>query len=423
MDAGQFQDWDGDGYPDHVLGPDGLWHAFNPQTGETISSPLSANLSGGNPYLSSSLGSFEVGAQGRPELPSDLPPPPGGFGAGTAPRPSYANGVQNPLWSGQPLTPGGTYRGPNGGSSGYQKQVSVPGGAAAGPFETRGAYPPSQHSYGGDSTSGGGGANAGANSPIGQKLESKVRGMASKIQGFGSPNSSGYSSSGYSSNYKAPNPYEPGTPRMRGLASKLDPTAAAGLYSNPQMMMERVAPNLNGASNRYSEISSLPASELALLTGGNKLSAPKRDLYGNLTDKDRSLSDYSNSLASLYNNIINRENWVDYDQMVGNLMNAGRHSALGSQFMGLTPAKQAGAPDITKDTRRNSRGVPAGTQISSFLNASSAIFGSTLPSDVAASRQEYATQLANEFGARYLTKKPTRTPNIARRIGDEVFYQ
>jgi hypothetical protein len=33
-----FADWDNDGYPDHVMGPDGLWRSFDPHTGEMAES-------------------------------------------------------------------------------------------------------------------------------------------------------------------------------------------------------------------------------------------------------------------------------------------------------------------------------------------------------------------------------------------------
>lgn len=110
--------------------------------------------------------------------------------------PNYQTGQRHPAAGGAPLVPGGMFAAQDDVPAyDNRQQVYVPGGAAAGPFETRSAPTPSGGMTGnfgafghggGSSDGGGGGSNMGANSAIGQAMAGKVRGMASKIQGGGS---------------------------------------------------------------------------------------------------------------------------------------------------------------------------------------------------------------------------------------------
>lgn len=412
MDTQRYADWDGDGFPDHVMGPDGLWHAFNPQTGESLSS--TAPSGGNNPFAPS--GSSPVSSGGGTQQRFSAPPtPPADFGSGETPHPAYRNGQLHPAWGGAPLVPGGTYRGPQGSSGGYQQQVSTPSGATAGPFGTHPAYGPSQHSYGGDSSSGGGGGLA--KSLIGQ-MRSNVE---SKLSGMFGGGSSSYSSSSYPSSGSSYTPYVQETPKMRGFARHVDPTQALGLYTQPQMLMPKVAPGLDIASPKYGDTADLPMAELALLQGGKKLAAPSRDPYGNLTSKDHSLSDFTNSLANMYDRVINREKWFDYGDLTKNLMTAPKNSALGAQFLGNKPQAVPGAP-VSAAARQASRGVPASAQISSFLNATDAIFGATMDPNAAAIKQDYASALADQFASRFLNRPVKRMPSAARWAGSRLFY-
>ena len=324
--------------------------------------------------------------------PSGLPPRT--YGGSTAP-PAYRDGSTHPFFGGASRAPGGHFSSQS--SGGPQRVQNPDTGASAGANFTRAPRNPESRMYGGGSfeKKGGGGSNMGANSALGQSLKAKVQGMASKIMGGGSSYSGGYSYP--SSSYK---PYEPETPRMRGWARKIDPEQALGLYSRPSMLMPKVAPGFGPENPRYGQFASLPMTELTQLMGGKKLSAPKTDEYGNLTGKDRSLSDFVNGLRSTYDRAINEETWFDYDTMARNLMNARGKSAVGSAF----------------------RKMPVGTQASNLLNYTGAIFGTNFDPVTARVKQDRASALADELAAKYLTKKTKKTPAFNRKLGQEIFY-
>jgi hypothetical protein len=266
--------------------------------------------------------------------------------------------------------------------------VSVPGGATAGPFAVRAAPSADSGSYGG-----GGGSSGGSG---GGDTRSLIAAWRSRIMGKlypGSGSSSYSGSSGYSSSYT---PYEPETPKMRGFAKHFDPEQAMGLYSRPSMLIPKVAKGLSPSSPAYADLAALPMTQLVKASMGRKISAPKTDDYGNLTAQDRSLSDYTNSLASMYGKIINGEHWFDYDKMAGNMMHP--KGALGADFKNL----------------------PAATQASNFLGYTSAILNSTLDPKTAVAWQAYANTLADKWGGHHLKK--AGSGNIARKMAKKVFY-
>jgi hypothetical protein len=188
---------------------------------------------------------------------------------------------------------------------------------------------------------------------------------------------------------------------MRGFAKGMNPTQAQGLYYRPSMLLPKIGGKaLPGSSPDYADIASLPMTQLTQMTAGRKLSAPKTDAYGNLTSQDRSLSDFTNSLAGMYDKIVNREKWFDYDQMAGNLTHAGGNSALGSQF---------------KDQ-------PASMQASSFLANTGALLGATLDPKTATAWQGYAGYLTDKWGGGQLNKSPERGGSLPRKVGRKLFY-
>ena len=381
----QYQDWDGDGYPDHVLGPDGIWVAFDPQTGALLSAPTAAPSSGGNITTGSFPDGFG-GSSGGGSGPSYAPPPPpSSFGSSYPTTPKYANGSTHPFFGGEMPRAGGTW---NTGQPGFRQQVSVPGGATAGPFAVRSAPSADSGSYGGGGSSGGGG---------GGDTRGLIAAWRSKILGNlypGSGRSSYSGSSGYSSSYT---PYEPETPKMRGFAKHFAPEQAMGLYSRPSMLIPKVAKGLSPSSPAYADLAALPMTQLVKASMGKKISEPQVDAYGNLTAKDRSLSDFTNSLASMYSKIINNESWFNYDKMAGNMMHP--KGALGADFKDL----------------------PAATQASNWLGYTSAILNSTLDPKTAVAWQAYANTLADKFGSKHLKK--AGSGNIARKMSKKVFYE
>ena len=237
---------------------------------------------------------------------------------------------------------------------------------------------------------GGGGGGGGGDT------RSLISAWRSKIIGNLYP---GGASTAYPDDYGDYEPYEPETPKMKGFAKGMDPDQAMGLYYRPSMMLPKVAKGLPGSSPDYADIAALPMAQLTTMMAGNKMSAPKVDLYGNLTAKDTSLSDYTNSLAKMYSDVVNREEWFDYDQMAGNMMTANKKSALGAQF-----AKQ-----------------PAATQASNFVSNAGALFSTTVDPKVASAWTAYAGYLADKFGSKHLGSKPGG--NLARSAGKKLFYE
>lgn len=397
-----YQDRDGDGRPDHVLGPDGLWHQFDPYTGETIGSPFSAGAEGVFPQTPMTPASFGI-STGQPVNAPKTPKaaaapsygglPPRTYGGNTAP-PTYRDGSSHPFFGGAPRTPGGPSAGQS--SGGPQSVYNPDTGASAGANFTRAPRLPESGLARGAFEKKGGGSNMGANSGIGQKMAAKVRGMASAITD-GVPKGASTYNSYSSSSYK---PYEPETPKMRGWARKIDPEQALGLYSRPSMLLPKVAPNFGPENPRYGMFSDLPMTELTQLLGGRKLSAPKTDDYGNLTKKDRSLSDFTNALRDTYDSAITNETWFDYDTMARNLMNARGKSAVGSAF----------------------RKMPVGTQVGNLLNYTGAIFGTNFDPVTARVKQDRVSALADELAAKYLNKKSKKTPAFNRKLGQDIFY-
>jgi hypothetical protein len=59
-----FADWDNDGYPDHVMGPDGLWRSFDPHTGDMVDSRQAPQAPPRAPRSSTCALSLDAGAHG-----------------------------------------------------------------------------------------------------------------------------------------------------------------------------------------------------------------------------------------------------------------------------------------------------------------------------------------------------------------------
>ena len=385
-----YADFDGDGYPDHVRDAFGNWRAFDPATGQLLQSSLPAAPSGAVSSSGVAPDSSGGGRQGvRPQPSAYLPAPPRTFGSGERTIPTYRNGQRHPAHGGQPLTPGGYYRGPEGSQGDSRQQVTNPDtGASAGPFRVQSPRSAMSDRMSQRTGTGGGGGGSLAKTLIGQ--------MRAKLEGKLSGQSTSYGS--YDSNYQ---PYEPEEPRMRGFARKIDPEQAMGLYYRPTALIPRVAKGfVNAGDPNYQWMSELPMRELTMLMGGRKIAAPDVDEYGNLTKKDTSLSDYTNQLAKQWENTLLENEWFDYDQMARNMIRAKPNSALGAQF----------------------KGNPVGDQINAFLGNANAVFSTTTDPRFVSGKMAYANALADQFGGKYLNKNPKRTPSIARKMGRDLFY-
>jgi hypothetical protein len=213
--------------------------------------------------------------------------------------PPYQNGQVHPAAGGAPLVPGGAAAAAAQGLDNRQ-QVYVPGGAAAGPFETRSAPTPSGANtggYGGGASwndqgrqGGGGGSDMGANSALGRAMAGKVRGMAAKMQGGGTASGSSYGSDtsayrrqqrqyrrqgrriddaydAYNDELADPKPLP-----VRGWAKDVGikpGTINAGLV-DPMMIRDNLFNDqlLDGAY--YDSLNSTPMTDLALILGGTQ---------------------------------------------------------------------------------------------------------------------------------------------------------
>jgi hypothetical protein len=329
-----YADWDGDGIPDHVQTPQGVWQAFNPSTGDLLASNPAAP-SGGNITTGSFPDSFGGGGVGRAESTRD------------SGRQPYIPGLPSHILYG-------------GGQIGVRPT----------PQRTYGGSAVNQNAYGGGGSGSGGGGGA---------VRGLISAWRSKLTSSLYPGS-GSSSSGYSA-YP-----EPPQSTMRGAAKGMNPDQAYGLYYRPSMMLPRVAPGLDPASPNYADIASLPATQLANLTKGAR--------------GGDSLSHFTNSLASVYDRVANREQWFDQDKMAANLTYPNSRSALGQQSQ-----------------------LPASQQADAFLANVGAIFNTTTDPATSAAMQAYASTLADKWGARALNKQPGRGRSLAEYAGKRLFYR
>jgi hypothetical protein len=331
--------------------------------------------------------------------------------------PTYRDGSQHPLQGGQPRIPGGMYRGPAGavdGGSGPQ-QVFVPGGAAAGPYDTSAAHNrpwQAEKALAGASRpwlrDSGRGSNAhpmysamrSKLSAKGNAMEAKVRGMASGMGSGGggsAPSSSGYSS-GSNKAYarqqhqynqdarEQQRAYEDGSYlydsyKMRGFSKKMDPQQAEGLMYRPSMLLPKVAKGLPSTSPRYKDVAALPAAQLSMLRYGSRGKA-----------KDGP-SQFTNNLAKFYEQAAGSGNLPSYDQLTGNLATAKRKSPLGAMFTNQ----------------------PLGFGAQNYESMVTAIMGSTgLDPRMAAARTETTQGLIDQYGSRMLKKPAKKAQPINR---------
>ncbi len=238
-------------------------------------------------------------------------------GASSTPR--YADGSV----PGQTRIPGGSSGGRVDEAPTYRETIYSPSGAMAGPLGVRApdSETPSSMTRRAFDSSGRSYAERGTHtSPIydkfaakGQAMESKVRGMASAIQGKLSGTSSGYSSGGSSyggssyggSSYGSTKVQEPKEPAMRGLAKHMDPVQAMEVGSHPTFMLPKLFPNVSGASPFYQNLASMPAAQLAMLSkrsfdgGPSDLVNAVGKFYQNAGGPDSDLPDFNDVMANL----------------------------------------------------------------------------------------------------------------------------
>lgn len=422
----RFADWDGDGYPDHVLAADGFWYAFDPRTGAMPNaSPPSTISREGN--SSSGLAPVSVGggaqgglvsvpqpAQPPPVAPASQPlpspsagaplPPPPPSGGGSSMLPSYRNGLQHPAQSGQKLTPGGQFN--TGMSSGPAPLPFTPKQNDGWIDDPRGHYGGTHPSGFSPNFNGGGGSHMDVRSRIGQ--------MRSKLQSsFGGGSSGSYGSATSSNSFRTPKPAEPA---MKGLAKGMDPQQAEVYYQNPEALLFRVAKGMDPDSPFYETLTELPASQLALLgTSGKKA-----------TDRNQ-VSQYVNALGNVYTDATTGT-LPTFEQMTKDLITAKPKSALGQLMRPERPERTISG--YGRDGKpRWSREEPDyfTSPLSTAANTMSGLVGaigqaSALDDRAISAYSEMADFLTNQFINKAVNKPAYKMPLMSKQIGKSLFF-
>jgi hypothetical protein len=226
---------------------------------------------------------------------------------------------------------GGGYGG--GSSGGYQEQVRVPGGSAAGPFETAAAsnrpYEAERalgSGYGGGSSGGGGGGASDA-----------YWNLRNKLSGAFGDDGGGYSSGGYpsSSGYGSSDPLEPRIRKNAGFSKKYNEEAlneTIGL--NPHAVLPRV---MTPGEVGYDWVRGMDAGGIMELGAGTKgkgwMTKDRVNKYGYVTPGVLNQNKYTNNLGQMYTDMQSGgSGWLDQQTALNNLLGAKKKSYVGSQF-------------------------------------------------------------------------------------------
>ncbi len=422
---GSLKHVDADGVPHDPYDSAALMPTYYPENVPRAGGMLPGTALGAgdptNPYSPSATGSYGTP---QPQQPQSMPrqatqtmaAPPANFGGGTVPHPAYANGQVHPAWGGQPLQPGGYYRGPSPADGGRGQQQIYANGAAAGPFDTHAPQAPGGHSYGGSSSGGGGG---GGGSSLYQAWRSKLTsklypGSGSGYQDYGS----------HSGSYKTPKIDKPVVPKMRGPYAKgMDPEQAMSLYDDPTAMIPRVS---NGRVSQtgqfYNDLEELPATQYALLSTSKKRSEPwfqgmtESQLNGHRQPNQP--RQFVNALGSVYDAAAGGE-LPDTNELLTQLANTKNRSALGQMMM-----PRGYRPTAIDRYRNNGQAVyrkgdpiyntpPVEDATGTFQQLSDAIGYQHTP-EVAQAQSEFTRRLADQWASRQLNRDPRRMHPIWR---------
>lgn len=288
--------------------------------------------------------------------------PPPYFGGGDAPpAPAYADGTTHPAMGGQPRLPGGPAAQQATPGFDNRQQVSVPGGAAAGPFETRAAYPVTPDYSGGSADRGGGGSSGG--SSLARDLYWTLRNRAeARLSGMAGGGSSG---AGYSSEaqyrrqgrradraYDRYNEalYDPPPQRATGWARQAlgrNKGAYPAMLTDPiHVATEGMGLDPLAESSTFDFLNNAPAADLAFIIGGSgqrgmtrKTQAVKvpgilrqQGVKPTKPEQPRELdySKYARQVRDIYSSMVDGadQNVLDSDFLLGNLAGARKNGAL-----------------------------------------------------------------------------------------------
>lgn len=291
-----------------------------------------------------------------------------------------------------------------------REQLSVPGGAAVGPFAHRSAEPPAPY---GASSGGGGGGSGG--SPLYQRMRAaaaaKGDAMASTLRGMAgglgrssaapapaSPARAGTAFGGTA--VKEPRP-EP----MRGPYAKgLDPDQAMGLALRPQAMLPLAMKGLDPASPLYASLSALPAYPLAILS--------KRGYDG-------SPSDLANAVGNFYEAVGERDKLPSFDTLFRNLSDPKRGGGIDDLFSGVEATR--GEPTAYgSEYAYGQEPLAMGEAAYQYQTMLDAILGATLPAETAAKYSAYGGHLINTASAKAMKRPAGKGKTINQIVGRKL---
>ena len=290
------------------------------------------------------------------------------------PTPVYANGSVHPFFGGS--MPGSSGDGSGGGPA---RQMTVPStGATAGPYGTSGPTT-SGGSFGGGSSGGSSGGGGGGNDYYWNIRNNILGGMSGSSGSY--PSDAEYRAAQNS----ADRAYKKDQNQMEREAQQR--SMFYNLYSNPTFALPGVSQQ---GTPGYGSLSTMPASQLALLTSG----------YSGKDTFTRRPQQFENTLADLYRSIDNGSANFQYEPLMNNLFDAGKQSTLGRMFMEQKPNKTVYNNDgLYQRTNEGAwKNASASSQASTMMSMLNAIYGTTLSPKMASAYSANAQQAMDTFG-------------------------
>lgn len=372
-----------------------------------------------DPFLALNQGSAYVAP------PSPVVPPPRPVAAGGddpfANIPPYRDGSLHPAAGGLPRVPGGPFAQADDGYDNRQ-QVYVPDGAAAGPFETRSAYPTKGGSYGGQASgsAGGGGGPGGIAKDMYYRIKGEVEG---KLMGMGPGGSSYESYDSGPSQKRLDRAYDryydevnnPDPQQAHGWAKRnLGPNK--GMYpaylSNPELVAIKGL-GLDPASNTARWTGEMPTADLAFITGGGRGMTRKTDVVkpppilraqgvrATKPENKRELdySKYAKQVADVYRRFSAPDGAFTTGELMGDLAHARNSGALRQGIKAQAAYDPGGALDRVQD------------YFDSAFAATTDPNQARIYADMA--QQQIATRAAS-------TKKPKHIDRIIKRVAKDL---
>lgn len=344
--------------------------AYDESTGTYYKKSKSKSSSSGSGYSSDGSSSGDTYTPAFPFA--------DGFGnADGDPTPVYANGMVHPFFGGS-MTAGEASGG------GASRQMTVPEtGATAGPYGVSGPST-SGGGYSGGSAGGSAGGGGGGGNSYYWNIRNNILG-----------NMGGSSSGSYPSDAEyraAQNAADRAYKKDQKQAEQQSQNQSQfySLYSNPTYALPSAINNDSIGTPGYNTLSSMPVSQLALMTSGYQ----GKDTY---TKRPES---FKRTLADLYQDLDRGNTNFTYNSLMGNLFDASNQSTLGRMFMTQKPSETVYNKDgLYKRTNEGAwKNAPAASQSSTLMSMLNAAYGTTLSPKMASAYSANASQALDAYG-------------------------